>query len=84
MDISSKISQEDKEILNQLSNEIQVLNHLAQERQVLARHKISEVLSGLGLSPDIYYLYFDKNKNRWEAKLKPDAISLPGQDSRFN
>lgn len=84
MDIKDKLTEQDKQQLQGLALECQVLNNLLGERRAILQSKAEEILARLDLSPKLYNMKFNPGKNLWEAELKAGAIVLPNQGVKQN
>ena len=77
MGVKLNVTDEDKTQLANLNIEAQVLSNLLAERKARMDKKAREILETNSLSTSIYAMIFSVADDKWEAVLKPGAISVP-------
>lgn len=77
MGIKLNVTDEDKRRMANFATEFQVLSALIRERKFLMDEKAVDILIANGLDPKLYAMNFLPSKDRWDAVLKPGAISIP-------
>jgi len=78
MDIKEKLTQQDKAVFENLRVEVLVLEHLLQEKKALSAQHLAQVFQRLGIDTKLYGLEFNAAQDKWEARLRPDALVIPG------
>lgn len=79
-DVKDKLTQEEKASFENIRIEIAVLEHLVQEKRNQVLQLLSSSLLKMGYDPKMYGLKFSAAEDKWEVKLRPDALVLPGQN----
>lgn len=82
MDIKDKLTEQDKQQIQNLSLECQVLNNILKQYTAMLENKGREILSKNGLSPQMYALKFNPSQDLWEAVLKEGALIVPNRETR--
>lgn len=82
MDIKDKLTEQDKQRISGLIIESQVLNNLLKERNAALKNKADEILTRIGLSPQLYSMKFNPSQDLWEAVLKEGALTIPNREQR--
>lgn len=82
MDVRNSLTAQEKHAFANLQVELAVLKHLLAEREQRQRDQLAATLQRLGYSPNSYGLYFSHAEDVWEVKLRPDALTIPGQPNR--
>jgi len=77
MDISQKVNQETKDRIRNLVVESQVLQSLLNERKGMLQAEMQSVIKENTKSPQLYILECNPDKDIWDLKLKPEALSIP-------
>ena len=77
MSIKLKVTDETKKQLANLNIETQVLSKLTVERKAFMDALGREILVTNGLDPKLYSVVFSPANDKWEAVLKPDALTIP-------
>lgn len=84
MGIKLKVTDDDKKHLSNFSIEAMVLNNLLGERKRFMDAKASEILIANGLDPKLYGVNFNPKEDKWEAILKPGALTIPAPGTNLN
>jgi len=79
MDVKEKLTQQEKATFENTRVEIMVLEHLLAEKKQQIALYLKTVLEKLGYNPQLYGLEYNANQDKWEIKLRPDALAMPGQ-----
>ena len=77
MGINLKVPDQEKKRMANFALEFNVLNALAKERKFLMDEKAIELIRANGLDTNLYAMHFNPSADKWEAVLKPGAISVP-------
>lgn len=78
MDVKDQLTDGDKNRFKNLNVEIQVLTNLLAEKQQHRDEHLRSVLARLGYPPDKYGLEFNAGQDKWEVRLRKDALVVPG------
>lgn len=78
MDIKDNLTDQDKALFENLRIEIMVLEYLLKEKRALSEQHLASVFQRLGINPALYGLEWNAAQDKWETKLRPDALVTPG------
>lgn len=78
MDIKEKLTQQEKQMFENLRVETAVLEKLLHERRQLSGQVLKETLERLNHNPALFGLQFNFAEDKWDVILKPGALVLPG------
>ena len=82
MDIKDKLTDQQKQEIQDLIIECQVLENLLKKHRVSLLEKVNQAIKMLGLSPKLYNLKVNPEQNIWVAELKADSLVLPNKETR--
>jgi len=77
MDIKDKLTPVEKQTFENLRIEALVLRKLQQEKEQQVRGLLGITLKRLGYDPNLYGLEFNFAQDKWELKLRPEALTIP-------
>ena len=78
IDIKDKVTPEEKRQLQNVNLEVVVLKHLLEERQNLLQTLGRGLLERLHYSPQVYNLVASPVQDKWEVRVNPENLLLPG------
>lgn len=84
MDIKDKLTQQEKQAIENLRIEALVLQSLFTERQQIAEKLLGDTFIKLGINGKLYGLTFNFAKDMWEVALRQDVLALPNQQPVMN
>jgi len=82
MDIKDKLTQQEKAGFENLRLENMVIEHLLNEKKQQTMVLLTTVLQKLNYDPKLYGLEFNAGQDKWEVKLRPDALVIPNRQER--
>jgi len=82
MDIKDKLTEQEKAGFENLRVEAMVLQQLLNEKRQQSAILLKAVLEKLGYNPMTYGLEFNAGQDRWDVKLRPDALVIPSRQDR--
>lgn len=82
MDIKDKLTLQEKQAFENLRVEMLVLQNLLNEKRGQAELLLKATFQRLNYSPLLNGLEFNAALDKWEVKLRPDAIALPSIQQR--
>lgn len=80
IDIKDKLTVQEKQAFEGLRIETTVLENLLNERHKIMMELLTITFRKLGYDVKLYGLEFNASQDRWEIKLRPDALVMPGMN----
>jgi len=72
INISDKLTNEEKVLLGNLSRQVKVLESLLQEKKMIFNKVAGDIMKKATKNPELYNFYFSPGKDIWELQLKKE------------